>query len=143
MALQPASLRENSSKHAHQSALVLTKLSLIQRVLLTRHHHQVSTREGNTEKSESVFAQIVLDSHGIRLMNVTLLDQSSTRGADASAAGAGHCDSGVLGGRQDGLIIPALKLVLLAIELKGDRINSRSGIAHWAGTIPIDGTFSA
>ena len=120
------SLKTNNKSNHHQSALILAELSLIKRVLLTCSSPEIRTGKAHTEKCVAILAEILLDSHGIRLVNLTLLDTSSTGGADACTAGAGHCDSGIVGSGQDSLILPALKLMPLSIELKGDRINRRS-----------------
>jgi hypothetical protein len=110
--------------------LVLTELSLIQRILLTSHRFEVGPREGNTEKREALLAEILLHTHGIGLVNLTLLDPRSTGGAHARTAGAGDRYSSLLRSRQNSLIVSALKLMLLAIKLNGDGINSWSGVAH-------------
>jgi len=69
-------------------------------------------------------AQILLYSHRIRLVNLTLLDACSTGGADSRTTGTGHGYFGLFRSGQHGLIVTALKMVSLAIKLKGDGINS-------------------
>ncbi len=79
------SLLREEQNPVEESVLILTELSLIKSILLASHRHQVTTREGNTKESEALVAQILLDPHRIRLVNLTLLDACSTGGADSRA----------------------------------------------------------
>tara|TARA_B100001769_G_C21743300_1_gene407651 strand:+ start:125 stop:547 length:423 start_codon:yes stop_codon:yes gene_type:complete len=137
------SLLRDEQNPVEESALILTELSLIQGILLASHRHEVTTREGNAEKSEALIAQILLDPHRIRLVNLTLLDACSTGGADSRATGTGHGHFGLFSSGQHGLVVTALKMVTLAIKLKGDGINSRCGVAHLSWNTPNDGFCSA
>ena len=71
------------------SALVLAELSLIKRILLTCSRDEIRTWEGNTKESEALFAQILLDTHRVRLVHLSLVDACGTGGANSCAAGAG------------------------------------------------------
>ena len=126
----PICIQRRRQVESINSALVLAELSLIQSILLPCRCSEIRTRKGDTEKGEALLTKILLHTHGIGLVDLALLDACCAGGADACAAGAGHWHSCRFRSGQNGLIVAALEMMLLAIQLNGDSIYSWSDVAH-------------
>ena len=110
---------------AATSLLVLTELRLIERIFLSSQQLHITAGLRHTQQGKALLAQLLFDTHGIGLVQLTGTNAGGAGGAHACTTGARQGQIGRLRRGQDGLIAVAREGVRLAFQfqlhLKGVR----------------------